>query len=131
MDTRSKGCIRLKKEPYYTLLACGTPEAADRYQQVKCAAAQAVLGAKHRLGAEVIEAVKESVSLEGDLGNEECHIPQPPWESLCSLQGDGSWEERSQLSWLGIGFGCHLDTSLVRCFGHVPPGLGIPWDPTG
>ncbi|KAI3352186.1 hypothetical protein L3Q82_020995 [Scortum barcoo] len=48
VDTGSKGCchVRLKKESYRTMLACGTPDAVDRYRQAKQAAAQTVLEAK-------------------------------------------------------------------------------------
>ncbi|KAI3368000.1 hypothetical protein L3Q82_026820 [Scortum barcoo] len=41
-----RDAIRLKKESYRTMLACGTPDAVDRYRQAKQAAARAVLEAK-------------------------------------------------------------------------------------
>ncbi|TWW78160.1 R2DM Retrovirus-related Pol polyprotein from type II retrotransposable element [Takifugu flavidus] len=37
-----RDAVRLKKESYWALLACGTPEAADRYWQAKRSAATAV-----------------------------------------------------------------------------------------
>uniref|UniRef100_A0A674NZS3 Reverse transcriptase domain-containing protein n=1 Tax=Takifugu rubripes TaxID=31033 RepID=A0A674NZS3_TAKRU len=40
--------VKLKKESYRALLACGTPEAADRYWQAKWSAATAVAEAKTR-----------------------------------------------------------------------------------
>ncbi|KAI3367581.1 hypothetical protein L3Q82_026423 [Scortum barcoo] len=50
VDTGSKGCRQawLKKESYRTMLACGTPDAVDRYRQAKQAAARTVLEAKTR-----------------------------------------------------------------------------------
>ncbi|KAI3356986.1 hypothetical protein L3Q82_003621 [Scortum barcoo] len=48
VDTGSKGCrVRLKKESYRTMLACGTPDAVDRYRQAKQAAAQDGPGGKN------------------------------------------------------------------------------------
>ncbi|TWW57328.1 hypothetical protein D4764_07G0000470 [Takifugu flavidus] len=41
-----RDAIRLKKESYRALLACGTPEAADRYRQAKRSAATALAEAK-------------------------------------------------------------------------------------
>ncbi|KAI3360191.1 hypothetical protein L3Q82_014509 [Scortum barcoo] len=41
--------VRLKKESYRTMLACGTPDAVDRYRQAKQAAARTVLEAKTRV----------------------------------------------------------------------------------
>ncbi|KAI3363672.1 hypothetical protein L3Q82_001297 [Scortum barcoo] len=41
-----RDAVRLKKESYRTMLACGTPDAVDRYRQAKQAAARAVLEAK-------------------------------------------------------------------------------------
>ncbi|TWW68237.1 hypothetical protein D4764_19G0000350 [Takifugu flavidus] len=43
-----RDAVRLKKESYRALLACGTPEAADRYRQAKRSAATAVAEAKTR-----------------------------------------------------------------------------------
>ncbi|KAI3372582.1 hypothetical protein L3Q82_023056, partial [Scortum barcoo] len=39
-----RDAIRLKKESYRTMLACGTPDAVDRYRQAKQAAARQKLG---------------------------------------------------------------------------------------
>ncbi|TWW57009.1 hypothetical protein D4764_08G0009960 [Takifugu flavidus] len=50
--------IRLKKESYWALLACGTPEAADRYWQAKRSAATAVAEAKTRAWEEFSEAME-------------------------------------------------------------------------
>ncbi|KAI3362920.1 hypothetical protein L3Q82_011595 [Scortum barcoo] len=41
-----RDAVRLKKESYRTMLACGTPDAVDRYRQAKQAAARTVLEAK-------------------------------------------------------------------------------------
>ncbi|KAI3366640.1 hypothetical protein L3Q82_009329 [Scortum barcoo] len=50
--------IRLKKESYQTMLACGTPDAVDRYRQAKQAsAARTVLEAKTRVWEEFGEAM--------------------------------------------------------------------------
>ncbi|KAI3360429.1 hypothetical protein L3Q82_002256 [Scortum barcoo] len=60
VDTGSKGCrVRLKKESYRTMLACGTPDAVDRYRQAKQAAARTVLEAKTRVWEEFGEAMEE------------------------------------------------------------------------
>ncbi|KAI3354189.1 hypothetical protein L3Q82_018729, partial [Scortum barcoo] len=44
-----RDAVRLKKESYRTMLACGTPDAVDRYRQAKQAAARTVLEAKTRV----------------------------------------------------------------------------------
>ncbi|KAI3377174.1 hypothetical protein L3Q82_009086 [Scortum barcoo] len=49
----------LKKESYRTMLACGTPDAVDRYRQAKQAAARTVLEAKTRVWEEFGEAMEE------------------------------------------------------------------------
>ncbi|KAI3358227.1 hypothetical protein L3Q82_003224 [Scortum barcoo] len=55
-----RDAVRLKKESYRTMLACGTPDAVDRwYRQAKQAAAQAVLEAKTRVWEEFGEAMEE------------------------------------------------------------------------
>ncbi|KAI3353659.1 hypothetical protein L3Q82_004904 [Scortum barcoo] len=60
VDTGSKGCtVRLKKESYQAMLACGTPDAVDRYRQAKQAAARTVLEAKTRVWEEFGEAMEE------------------------------------------------------------------------
>ncbi|KAI3369843.1 hypothetical protein L3Q82_024419 [Scortum barcoo] len=41
-----RDAVRLKKESYQTMLACGTPDAVDRYRQAKQAAARTVLEVK-------------------------------------------------------------------------------------
>ncbi|KAI3351226.1 hypothetical protein L3Q82_005779 [Scortum barcoo] len=51
--------VRLKKESYRTMLACGTPDAVDRYRQAKQAAARTVLEAKTRVWEEFGEAMEE------------------------------------------------------------------------
>ncbi|TWW77394.1 hypothetical protein D4764_12G0007840 [Takifugu flavidus] len=53
-----KDAVRLKKESYRALLACLTPEAADRYQQVNWSAATAVAEAKTRAWEEFGEAME-------------------------------------------------------------------------
>ncbi|KAI3351148.1 hypothetical protein L3Q82_005710 [Scortum barcoo] len=57
-----RDAIRLKKESYRTMLAmlaCGTPDAVDRYRQAKQAAARTVLEAKTRVWEEFGEAMEE------------------------------------------------------------------------
>ncbi|KAI3374958.1 hypothetical protein L3Q82_021490 [Scortum barcoo] len=55
-----RDAVRLKKkESYRTMLACGTPDAVDRYRQAKQAAARAVLEAKTRVWEEFGEAMEE------------------------------------------------------------------------
>ncbi|TWW76582.1 hypothetical protein D4764_13G0012440 [Takifugu flavidus] len=51
-----RDAVKLKKESYRALLACGTPEAADRYRQAKRSAATAVAEAKTRAWEEFGEA---------------------------------------------------------------------------
>ncbi|KAI3356683.1 hypothetical protein L3Q82_003374 [Scortum barcoo] len=52
--------VRLKKESYRTILACGTPDAVYMYRQAKLqAAARAVLEAKTRVWEEFSEAMEE------------------------------------------------------------------------
>ncbi|KAI3368112.1 hypothetical protein L3Q82_007839 [Scortum barcoo] len=58
---------RLKKESYRTMLACGTPDAVDRYRQAKQAAARAVLEAKTRVWEEFGEAMEEDYCAGGEL----------------------------------------------------------------
>ncbi|TWW71625.1 hypothetical protein D4764_16G0001220 [Takifugu flavidus] len=53
-----RDAVRLKKELYRALLACGTPEAADRYRQAKRSAATAVAEAKTRTWEEFSEAME-------------------------------------------------------------------------
>ncbi|TWW73438.1 hypothetical protein D4764_15G0008320 [Takifugu flavidus] len=53
-----RDAVRLKKELYRALLACGTPEAADRYQQAKRSASTAVAEAKTRAWEEFGEAME-------------------------------------------------------------------------
>ncbi|KAI3362750.1 hypothetical protein L3Q82_001644 [Scortum barcoo] len=54
-----RDAVRLKKESYRTMLACGTPDAVDRYRQAKQAAARMVLEAKTRVWEEFGEAMEE------------------------------------------------------------------------
>ncbi|KAI3353688.1 hypothetical protein L3Q82_004837 [Scortum barcoo] len=54
-----RDAVRLKKESYRTMLACGTPDAVDRYRQAKQAAARTVLEAKTRVWEEFGEAMEE------------------------------------------------------------------------
>ena len=58
-----KGAVQLKKEAYRVLLACGTPEAADRYRQAKRAAARAVADAKSRAWEEFGEGLESDYRL--------------------------------------------------------------------
>ena len=51
-----KGAVKLKKQTYRSLLACGTPVAADSYKQAKRSATQAVADAKTRMWEEFGEA---------------------------------------------------------------------------
>ncbi|KAI3371803.1 hypothetical protein L3Q82_024365 [Scortum barcoo] len=88
-----RDAVRLKKESYRTMLACGTPDAVDRYRQAKQAAARTVLEAKTRVWEEFGEAMEEDYR-----GTGECvptsqgdHTSQPPREGL--RQGTG--EENS------------------------------------
>lgn len=55
-----RDAIRLKKESYRAMLARGTPEAADRYWQAKCAAARAVTEARTQVWKEFGEAMEEN-----------------------------------------------------------------------
>ncbi|KAI3373889.1 hypothetical protein L3Q82_022458 [Scortum barcoo] len=61
VDTEEvRDAVRLKKESYRTMLACGTPDAVDRYyRQAKQAAARTVLEAKTRVWEEFGEAMEE------------------------------------------------------------------------
>nr|XP_057925644.1 craniofacial development protein 2-like [Doryrhamphus excisus] len=52
-----RAAVKLKKESYRALMACGTPEAADRYRQAKRFAALAVVEAKTRVWEEFGEAM--------------------------------------------------------------------------
>ncbi|KAI3351205.1 hypothetical protein L3Q82_005759 [Scortum barcoo] len=55
-----RDAVRLKKESYRTMLACGTPgRRVDRYRQAKQAAARTVLEAKTRVWEEFGEAMEE------------------------------------------------------------------------
>ncbi|KAI3373105.1 hypothetical protein L3Q82_006434 [Scortum barcoo] len=54
-----RDAVRLKKESYRTMLACGTPDAVDRYRQAKQATARTVLEAKTRVWEEFGEAMEE------------------------------------------------------------------------
>ncbi|KAL3999284.1 ornithine decarboxylase [Sarotherodon galilaeus] len=54
-----RGATKLKKESYRAWLACGTPEAADRYRQAKRNAARAVAEAKTRVWEEFGEAMEK------------------------------------------------------------------------
>ncbi|KAI3367863.1 hypothetical protein L3Q82_026696 [Scortum barcoo] len=63
-----RDAVRLKKESYRTMLACGTPDAVDRYRQAKQAAARkAVLEAKTsglggvRAGGELLTSTEDIV----------------------------------------------------------------------
>ncbi|TWW80933.1 hypothetical protein D4764_01G0007480 [Takifugu flavidus] len=53
-----RDAVKLKKESYRALLACGTPEAADRYRRAKRSAATAVAEAKTRAWEEFGEAME-------------------------------------------------------------------------
>ncbi|KAI3358922.1 hypothetical protein L3Q82_015309 [Scortum barcoo] len=58
-----RDAVRLKKESYQTMLACGTPDAVDRYRQAKQATARMVLEAKTRVWEEFGEAMEEDYRL--------------------------------------------------------------------
>ncbi|KAI3354838.1 hypothetical protein L3Q82_004643 [Scortum barcoo] len=62
-----RDAVRLKKESYRTMLACGTPDAVDRYRQAKQAAARTVLEAKTRVWEEFGEAMEEDYRAGGEL----------------------------------------------------------------
>ncbi|KAI3356425.1 hypothetical protein L3Q82_017644 [Scortum barcoo] len=49
-----RDAVRLKKESYQAMLACGTPDAVDGYRQAKQAAARTVLEAKTRVWREFV-----------------------------------------------------------------------------
>ena len=53
-----RDAVKLKKESYRALLACGTPEAAEGYRRAKRAAARAVAEAKTRVWEEFGEAME-------------------------------------------------------------------------
>ena len=53
-----RDAVKLKKESYMAFLACGTPEAADRYRLAKWVAASAVAQAKIRAWEEFGEAME-------------------------------------------------------------------------
>ena len=53
-----RDAVKLKKESYWTFLACGTPEATGRYRQAKRSAAAAVAEAKTRTWEEFGEAME-------------------------------------------------------------------------
>ncbi|TWW56347.1 hypothetical protein D4764_08G0003340 [Takifugu flavidus] len=53
-----RDAVRVKKESYWALLACATPEAADRYRQAKRSAATAVAEAKTQAWEEFGEAME-------------------------------------------------------------------------
>ncbi|KAI3352082.1 hypothetical protein L3Q82_020905 [Scortum barcoo] len=63
-----RDAVRLKKESYRTMLACGTPDAVDRYRQAKQAAARTVLEAKTRVWEEFGEAMEEDYRTLSDGG---------------------------------------------------------------
>ena len=58
-----RDAVKLKKEPYRTLLACGTPEAAGRYWQAKRSAAAVVTEAKTRTWEEFGEAMENDFQM--------------------------------------------------------------------
>ncbi|TWW59301.1 Transposon TX1 uncharacterized 149 kDa protein ORF 2 [Takifugu flavidus] len=58
LERAVRDTVKLKKESYRALLACGTPEAADRYRQAKRSAATAVAEAKTRAWEEFGEAME-------------------------------------------------------------------------
>ncbi|KAI3358719.1 hypothetical protein L3Q82_015129 [Scortum barcoo] len=78
-----RDAVRLKKESYRTMLACGTPDAVDRYRQAKQAAARTVLEAKTRVWEEFGEGHGGglSVGLEEILANRPA--PQKGEAVLC------------------------------------------------
>uniref|UniRef100_H2MWP2 C-type lectin domain-containing protein n=1 Tax=Oryzias latipes TaxID=8090 RepID=H2MWP2_ORYLA len=58
-----RDAVKLKKESYQAWLACGTPEAANRYRQSKRAATRAVAEAKTRAREEFGEAMEKDYRL--------------------------------------------------------------------
>ncbi|KAI3364814.1 hypothetical protein L3Q82_000924 [Scortum barcoo] len=62
-----RDAVRLKKESYRTMLACGTPDTVDRYRQAKQATARTVLEAKTRVWEEFGEAMEEDYRAGGEL----------------------------------------------------------------
>ncbi|KAI3366015.1 hypothetical protein L3Q82_009843 [Scortum barcoo] len=63
-----RDAVRLKKESYRTMLACGTPDAVDRYRQAKQAAARTVLEAKTRVWEEFVQGGELLTSTEDIVG---------------------------------------------------------------
>ncbi|KAI3367011.1 hypothetical protein L3Q82_009640 [Scortum barcoo] len=78
-----RDAVKLKKESYWAMLACGIPNAVDGYRQAKQAAAQAVLEAKTWIWEEFGEAMEEDyqVGLEEILANRP--VPQKGEAVLC------------------------------------------------
>ena len=58
-----RDAVKLKKESYRAWMACGTPEAADRYRQAKRTAARVVVEAKTRAWEEFGEAMEKDYRL--------------------------------------------------------------------
>ncbi len=58
-----RDAVKLEKESYRAWLACGTPEAADRYRQAKRSAARVVVEAKTRAWEEFGEAMEKDYRL--------------------------------------------------------------------
>ncbi|KAI3352064.1 hypothetical protein L3Q82_020880 [Scortum barcoo] len=61
-----RDAVRLKKESYRTMLACGTPDAVDRYRQAKQAAARTGPGGKNS-GLGGVRAGGELLTSTGDI----------------------------------------------------------------
>ena len=72
-----RGAVRLKKEAYRAWLVCGSPEAADGYQQAKRCAAVAVIEAKTRAWEEFGETMEEDYR----------SAPKRFWQTVRRLRG--------------------------------------------
>ncbi|TWW59208.1 hypothetical protein D4764_06G0007380 [Takifugu flavidus] len=108
-----RDAVRLKKESYRALLACGTPEAAERYRQAKRSATTAVAEAKTRAWEEFGEAMENDFRM----------APKRFWTTFRRLRKGKQCTVNAVYS----GDGCPLDASLVR---HVPP-VGDPREDPG
>ncbi|KAI3369145.1 hypothetical protein L3Q82_026103, partial [Scortum barcoo] len=75
-----RDAVRLKKESYWTMLACGTPDAFDRYRQ---AAARTVLEAKTQVWEEFGEAMEEDYRSAWKRFWQTCPAPQKGEAVLC------------------------------------------------